>query len=70
MGVWGTRAGGGTGALGGAPDGATKRARGVPTWAWGTHAGGGSVAFGGAPHGATKSAMGNTEICVGDACGQ
>eukprot|EP00959_Pyramimonas_sp_CCMP1952_P257912 5389921-Pyramimonas_sp.AAC.1 len=33
----GTHADGGTGALGGAPYGATKRVRGVPKWVWGTH---------------------------------
>ena len=34
--VWGAHAGGGTGAFGGAPHGATKRVRDVPKWA-GSH---------------------------------
>ena len=41
-----------TGALGGAPYGATKRVRGVAKWG-GLHAGAATGAFGGAPHGAT-----------------
>eukprot|EP00959_Pyramimonas_sp_CCMP1952_P426714 8937020-Pyramimonas_sp.AAC.1 len=43
-----------TGAFGGAPYGATKRANGLTKWVWGTHAGGGTVAVSGAPYGATK----------------
>eukprot|EP00959_Pyramimonas_sp_CCMP1952_P262588 5490758-Pyramimonas_sp.AAC.2 len=67
--VWGTHAGGGSGASGGAPSGATKHVRGVPTCAWGTRAGGGTGAFGGAPSGATKL-EGCAEVGVGDACGR
>eukprot|EP00959_Pyramimonas_sp_CCMP1952_P288933 6042713-Pyramimonas_sp.AAC.1 len=32
-------------AFGGAPNGATERVSGVPTWLWGTHAGDGTGAF-------------------------
>eukprot|EP00959_Pyramimonas_sp_CCMP1952_P282855 5912735-Pyramimonas_sp.AAC.1 len=52
-----THTDGGTGALGEAPYGATKRCTGyakMPTWASGTHADGGTGAFGGDPYGATK----------------
>ena len=51
-------AGGATGAFGGAPYGATKRARGVPKWMAGAHAGTAGWAFGGAPCGATKRVRG------------
>eukprot|EP00959_Pyramimonas_sp_CCMP1952_P215504 4508467-Pyramimonas_sp.AAC.1 len=40
-----------TGAFGGAPNGATKRVRGVPKWVAETHAITSTVAFGGAPQG-------------------
>eukprot|EP00959_Pyramimonas_sp_CCMP1952_P249844 5223139-Pyramimonas_sp.AAC.1 len=41
-------------AFGGAPYGATNRARGVPKCVWGRHAGAATGAFGGDPYGATK----------------
>eukprot|EP00959_Pyramimonas_sp_CCMP1952_P451563 9454530-Pyramimonas_sp.AAC.1 len=47
----------GSGALAGAPYGATKRCTGcmkMPNWASRMHADGGTGAFGGAPYGATK----------------
>ena len=65
-----THAGGGTGAFGGAPYGATKRVRGVPNWVCGTHAGGSTGAFGGAPYGATKRVRGVPKWVLGDACGR
>eukprot|EP00959_Pyramimonas_sp_CCMP1952_P031990 671295-Pyramimonas_sp.AAC.1 len=55
MRAWGARAGGGTGAIGGAPYGSTKRVMGCADMrAWGARAGGGAGAIGGAPYGATK----------------
>ena len=47
-----------TGALGGAPDGATKRVRGVPKRVWRTHADCATGTLSGAPYGATKRVRG------------
>ena len=52
--AWGTHAGGGDGAFGGAPYGATKGVRRVLKCVWVMHAGGSTGTFGGAPYGATK----------------
>ena len=68
--VWGAHAGGGTGAFGGAPYGATTRVRGVLNWVCVTHAGGPVGASGGAPYGATKRVRGVPNwVCVTHAGG-
>eukprot|EP00959_Pyramimonas_sp_CCMP1952_P320577 6708486-Pyramimonas_sp.AAC.1 len=59
--ISGAHTDGDTGALGGAPHGATKRCTGcakMQNWVSDTHADGGTGAFGGAPHGATKRCTG------------
>ena len=58
-------AGASTGALGGAPYGATKRVRGVPGCVAGTHVSAATGAFGGAPYRATKLLRG---VGGGEAC--
>ena len=54
-----------TWAFGGAPYGATKLVRGVPTWVVGKHANAVIEAFGGAPYRATKLLRG---VGGGEAC--
>eukprot|EP00959_Pyramimonas_sp_CCMP1952_P187397 3918483-Pyramimonas_sp.AAC.1 len=56
------RAGAATGALGGAPHGATMRVRGMPEWARWCHAGADTGALGEAPDGATKRVRGMPKV--------